>query len=271
MSLESTPRPASYIGVSGVVSPEQQHWIRQALQPAVAEGRHILLGVKAVHNTQWCDRENKYGSDHYPVGDQITGSLKAPTDYEMGIAQVYLDLKEAREQGIRNYKERFIEKLLARSASWLTGIQFDMLPWHHYDQSDFLQYVSTEVPEILLQCYGGMMRTKNPEQIAETLKAYQGLVTHVLFDASHGRGKVLDVEALKPYVEAASMLEGISVGVAGGLNADVIRSPEFRSLLEQYPHLSFDAEGGLRQDKKGLLDRKLTEAYLNAASSLVAS
>ena len=269
MALESSPEPISYIGVSGVVSPEQQLWIRDALQPAVEKGRQVLLGVKAVHNTQWWDRKNKYGPDHYPIGDQITTSLGPLEEYEMGIAQVYLDLKDARENGIKHYKEKFIERLLARSASWLTGVQFDMLPWHRYDQTNFLQAVSDEVPHVLIQCYGGIMKTKTPEQVVEILKRYQGIVTHVLFDASHGQGKVLDTEGLKPYVDAASELKGLGIGVAGGLDEHVVRSQGFRDLLAHYPALSFDAEGGLRHERKGPLVREKTEAYLEAASVVI--
>lgn len=265
--------PVPYVGVSGVVSPEQQRWIHEAAQPIIDSGRQLLLGVKAVHTTHWLEEPNTYGPEHYPVGDDITTSMSKLQDGEMGVAQVYLDLKEARLKGEKGYEEDFIEKLLGRNSAWLSGIQFDMLPWHKDDYSDLLQLIkdANSTPhDVLLQCYGKIMNQHSPAQIKELLKQYEGLADYVLLDASHGQGKRLDVEQLKPYIDELYGVDGIGLGIAGGLDAQIV-AQELPALLADYPDLSFDAEGRLRLPETGTyrLDQPTTAQYLQAAAKVI--
>lgn len=265
--------PVPYVGVSGVVSPEQQRWIHEAAQPMIDNGRQILLGVKAVHKTHWSEIENKYGPEHYPVGDDIAISISELQDGEMGVAQVYLDLKEARSSGIDSYEEEFINKLLGRNSMWLSGIQFDMLPWHKDDYSKLLQLIKDDSPiphDVLLQCYGKIMQQHSPAQIRELLKQYEGLVDYVLLDASHGQGKRLNVEQLKPYIDELYGIDGIGLGIAGGLDARIV-AQELPALLADYPELSFDAEGKLRLPETGSykLDQATTTQYLQSAAKVI--
>lgn len=267
MSVETPLKPRPYVGVSGVVSPEQQVWIRDAAVPITEKGRRLLIGVKAVDKNHWLEIRNKYGPYHYPVGDAISHSVSKLSKNEIAVAQVYLDHEAAADRGDKDYEVRFIDKLLGRCA-W-TGIQFDMLPWHEIDYTALFERIKQQAPLILLQCHGDIMKTHTPEQVVELLKPYNGLVDYVLFDASHGKGITLDTNALEPFVDAASGLSDIGLGVAGGLNAQVIQSPEFIHLLQDYPELSFDAEGGLRPNKMGALDQETTENYLSAAGRVI--
>lgn len=264
-------KPTPYVGVSGVVSPEQQLWIREEAEPIVAKGRQLLLGVKAVHKTHWLEVENKYGRDHYPVGSDITRSLGELSDDEMGVAQVFLDRKAAKNEGIKEYEKKFIEKLIARKAAWLTGIQFDKLPWHETDYTDLFAFIKSDQPRtVLLQCHGDIMDQYKDDisGLTELLKGYYGLVDYILFDASHGQGRELNPDALKPFIEAASNLEGIGVGVAGGLDQRAVLS-RLPALLREYPELSFDAEGRLRHDAQGVLDERWTRNYLQVAGHVI--
>lgn len=266
--------PVPYVGVSGVVSPEQQRWIREAAQPIIDSGRQLLLGVKAVRTTHWLEKPNTYGSEHYPVGDDIATSMLELRDGEMGIAQVYLNLKKARQAGEKGYEQKFIKKLLGRDAAWLSGIQFDMLPWHKDDYSKLLQLIKDDSPiphDVLLQCYGKIMQQHSPTQVRELLKQYEGLADYVLLDASHGQGKRLDVEQLKPYIDELYGIDGVGLGIAGGLDASVV-ADELPVLLMDYPNLSFDAEGRLRlpeQTGSHKLDQTTTTQYLQAAAEVI--
>jgi hypothetical protein len=261
------PKPVPYVGVSGVVSPEQQQWIRETAQPIIDRGRALLLGVKAVHKNHWLEIENKYGPEHYPVGKDIGGSVESTSEDELLVAQVYLDLQAAAQEGESNYEVRFIDKLLGRAA-W-TGVQFDMLPWHENEYTGLFGRIKKEAPLVLLQCHGDIMQKLSPHKVSELLRSYTGLVDYVLFDASHGKGVTLNPDALEPFVDAASELTGIGVGVAGGLDERTVLSPEFQKLLAHYPDLSFDAEGKLRPEGKGALDQDATRAYLASAARVV--
>jgi hypothetical protein len=186
-----------------------------------------------------------------------------------GTAAVYLDYKAANERGEsgQEYQDAFLEKLYQRNSGWLKGIQFDMLPWDQQAQQEMLRNIrETQGSDfkILVQCYGQMMDLYQPEHLKAVLEPLEGVVDYVLFDSSHGTGKKLDVEALEPYVEEASQLDWLAVGVAGGLNAENV-AEELAVLLRKYPDLSFDAEGNLHKTRDGSLDLQEVLEYLSIA------
>lgn len=263
-------RPRPYVGVSGVSSPKEQEHIRKVVQPIIDKDRATLFGVKATHGPQWLEQRSAlsgYSKTHYyPVGKKIKKSLNPLSKNEMGIAQVHLDPIAAAKEGIREreYEKRFIEKLVARRAVWLSGVQFDRLDWDTYNYTELLQQVKNEVGTVILQCHGEIMQRHTPGQVVERLKLYEGLVDHVLFDASEGRGIPMQPQKLKPFVNAVYSIPDLGVGVAGGLDDRYIIS-RLGTLLSDFPDLSFDAEGKLRADDKKKLDKAKIARYLRAA------
>ena len=273
--MRMSERPQSYVGVSGVVSPEQQYRLEQYKLPLMAVDRKLLLGVKAVHKTQWLDTPNKYGPTWYPIGDTIADSVRPATGNSMLAAQVYLDLAEARRQGITDYPARFMEKLIQRTGGWLDAVQFDLLPWDDQDYSELFEEMILAKPDldILLQCQGPIMDAHSPQEIAKRLEYYKQYVSYVLFDASHGTGTRLDTNALRPYVAEASEKDWLGVGVAGGLSGAVVEQ-DLPELLGDYPHLSFDAEGSLHENldpNNKRLTLTSVDHYLSTAVSVISN
>lgn len=263
-------RPKPYVGVSGVISQQQQRELTEIASPLLAHGRRLALGVKAVRNTQWLDRENKFGSQWYPVGDDIASALTA--DDQLRVAQIYLDQKQAREMGEQQYERRFVDKLLQRTGDMFSGVQFDLLPWDSANYTELFTHIKAERPDmaILLQAYRGQMENLGPDELLRRLRWYGDLVDYVLFDASHGTGVTLDTEALATFVEPAHRHTSYGIGVAGGLNGAVVRD-RLSPLLERYPDLSFDAEGQLHKTADGSLDMSVTRDYLEAAEQAIAA
>jgi hypothetical protein len=265
-----TERPKPYVGVSGVVSPEQQSELNEIAMPLFDHGRRLALGVKAVRNTQWLDRENKFGRLWYPVGEEIAGTLKK--DDHLRVAQVYLDQSQARFLGEKDYEKRFVDKLLNRTGDMLNGIQFDMLPWDSEGYKELFGHIKAERPEmtILLQAHRGQMEKHGPNELLRRLSWYHDQIDYVLFDASHGTGKTLDVDALVQFVAPAYRRTHFGIGVAGGLDGPTVET-ELPKLLEQFPDLSFDAEGKLHTDtlSTGALNMKVTKEYLEAAERAI--
>lgn len=241
-------RPKPYVGVSGVVNPEQQAVLRRAALPLEKVGRSLAIGVKAVRKTQWHDTENKYGAEWYPVGEAISGCVVASDDRELRVAQIFLDQKEARQCSEENYEKCFIDKLLGRAGLSLNGIQFDMLPWDSEWHGGVLGHIRKSQPDykIILQAHKAQMEQHGPSELIDRLKPYacNGLVDYVLFDASHGTGTELDIETLKRFVDEAYTRTNLGVGIAGGLDAGVV-ARQLPAILKNYPDLSFDAEGKL--------------------------
>lgn len=284
-------RPRSYVGVSGVVcykdvqpsglvvTEPQQLFVEGHAQRAglYDTDRLLLLGVKATHKAQFQDRENKYGREWYPVGEQeFARALVAKDEHSrtLGVAQMYLDINHVMNS---EYRKVFMRRIAERGRAWLEAIQFDMLPWHNNDDMpDFLDKLRQNHPDIsvLLQCHGPAMEQLGEKGAAQRLGRYAGLLDYVLFDSSHGTGTRMDTGRLDGFLEEAyssEALEGTGFSVAGGLNAEVVRE-DLPVLLEKYPDLSWDAEGQLHPLNnvgKRPLQMDAVKDYLQASVDII--
>lgn len=271
-------RPQPYVGVSGVVSLEQQTEIIDTFHESELPnyGRRLLLGVKAVHKTQYLDIENKYGPEWYPVGEEAFANAVAPspdTTKSANIAQVYLDTDHV---GDPAYRDAFSRRIMERGASWLNGVQFDMLPWHDdAAMLPFLEQLKSEYDtQLLLQCHSEAMETLGPREVVRRLGRYAHILDYILFDASHGKGVRLNTEALRPFVDEAyssGKLESVGIAAAGGLNAMVVRD-DLPELVNKYPDLSWDAEGQLHPvntQGRRPLDRQAVREYFDASATVL--
>jgi len=266
-----------YIGVSGVVSPEMQSSLEEIANTVGIheKGRLLALGVKAVHKTQFLDIENKYGADWYPVGEEsFKHALRHdnPNPNTIAVAQAYLDVEYV---GNKDYREMFLKRIVERGRPWLQAIQFDMLPWDTNNETlDFLEKVKEQNVEVFLQVHKNAMESLGPNGVIRRLGHYTNLIDYLLFDSSHGTGKRLDSSILSPFIATAydSLdLSKTGIALAGGLNGQVVRE-DLPRLIEQYPNLSWDAEGQLHpmnKDCKRPLDLGVTEDYLRASSEIL--
>lgn len=273
-------RPNAYIGISGVVNPEQQTYyegIAAALDFPTLK-RRLLLGVKAVHKTQFFDTENKYGSEWYPIGEQPFATALKPRDeaatHSLAIAQTYFEPEYIGNPG---YRDHFVQRILTRGAPWIDGIQFDMLPWHNNPAMlPFLQQLKERSgTQLLLQAHKPAMDELGPEGVVAALAPFASSLDYLLFDASHGTGKKLDVDSLRHFIEAAyqhKALGHIGIALAGGLSAQVVEEA-LPPIVADFPDISWDAEGQLHpvqpDSKARPLDRAITTNYLAASRSIL--
>ena len=170
------------------------------------------------------------------------------------------------------YLNAFTTTAFNHTSSWLTHIQFDMLPWDT-DPGRVLEEIEALASiglGVILQAHGPAMRTLGPQGCARALSPFAPSLSHVLFDASHGTGKRLDAAALAPFLDAAASsqaLAHVGLGVAGGL--DVATVPSLAPLLVDHPDLSWDAEGRLHPERPNgarPLDMDAVNAYLRASA-----
>jgi hypothetical protein len=240
-------RKIPYVGVSGVVNPAQQAEIHLEAGFDMREnGRRIGFGVKATHTPQWLDQPDEFGPKWYPVGsgDFQKALLNMSSSYN--IAQMYLDPETLRTDP--TYGQRFVEKVMQRGARHLDAIQFDMLPFDK-DGADLSGSIAAVGPlDLIVQAHSRIMQN-GPQATLEMIKRLTDEIEYVLFDASHGTGKTLDVEALKPFLDAAYNDPdfadfGTNFAIAGGLDAETVAAylPE---LVREFPELSWDAEAKL--------------------------
>lgn len=272
-------RPQPYVGVSGVVNHEQQQELIDAFHESGLPnyGRRLLLGIKAVHKTQFLDIENKFGPEWYPIGeDQFANAVAASNDTteSANIAQLYLD---ANYVGDPTYRDTFSRRVIQRGAPWLNGVQFDLLPWHNdAEMLPFLERLKSEHDDmqILLQCHGEAMEQLGPDEVVRQLGRYAHILDNVLFDASHGKGVRLNTAALRPFLDAAyssSKLASVGMVGAGGLNAAVVRD-DLPQLVNEFTDLSWDTEGQMHPvnaQGKRPLDMPTVRDYFGASATVL--
>lgn len=268
-----------YVGVSGVVSKEQQN---ELIDISVTSGlpahRRLLLGVKATHKTQYLDVTNKYGTQWYPVGqDAFNDALSPDTLSTYNVAQLYLEPEFIRKDP--RYPSEFIQKIAKRGARVLDALQFDMLPYHENPQlwSHTIDTVRSLDLGVIIQSHAGAME-KGPERAVEDLVRLSDFsgIDFVLFDASHGTGKEMDSDTLKYFLEAAYSdpeLEdkGTNFGIAGGLDEYTVQT-HLPAILKDFPDISWDAEGRLHaRDGVGALDMNKVKQYLGTSAWALAN
>ncbi|KXK08772.1 MAG: hypothetical protein UZ21_OP11001000325 [Microgenomates bacterium OLB22] len=108
------------------------------------------------------------------------------------------------------------------------------------------------------------------DELVERVSSYIGLAQYVLLDKSMGQGLPMNPAELAPYLRAlrrAFPLLGLAV--AGGLGPDTVEL--VRPLVEEFPDLSWDAQGRLRPSGSALdpIDWDLAAEYLIKGMALV--
>ena len=269
-----TERPRPYIGISGVVNTEQQtRLLDHFASEGLSKERLLALGVKATHNTQYLDQENKHGSEWYPVGESVFAQALEPSANSLNVAQVFFNPADVKDA---EYKQEFIGRIRRRGAKWLDAIQFDLLPWHEDEALlTFVEQIKYETDfKILLQAHGESMRELGPKGVIRALGSYAHALDYVLFDSSHGQGVRLDTDVLIPFLDAAygsDELQSVGFAVAGGLNSKIV-TEDLPELVRRYPGLSWDAEGQLHPvNSRGTrpLDIAAANSYITAAAEVL--
>lgn len=106
-----------------------------------------------------------------------------------------------------------------------------------------------------------------PFEIANRLWDYVGLVDALLLDMSGGEGRPLDLRTARQYLSAFREVGlPFALGVAGGLGPGSLES--IQALLEEFPDLSWDAQGRLR-NADNELDLEAVGSYLEQSFALV--
>lgn len=259
----------NYVGVSGVGTPEQQAAVESQFQGSeLSTSRKLLLGVKATTKIQVDEVDSRKGRNWFPVGDELRTAL-SPGDDSLKVLQLYAD----DWTDLDGRAIPLIENSLARSESWVDGLQYDLLPWFTEESSVHIikRYAHGTVISgpVIVQCHGDIMQTATPEQLLERLKCVEGYITHVLFDASEGRGLTMDADTLSRWVEVVQKSDlDINVTIAGGLGSEETAGLLI-PVLKRFDDISWDAESRLHTNN--ILDSYKVAQYLKDSQRSLAS
>ncbi len=263
-----------YIGISGVVGPEQQYAIEVITEEfSVSDlGRFVALGIQATIKTQVRNEENRSGTRYFPVGDDIRGAAVKSHDGTRN----YVHIALAHDLPPDNTLNRFlIEQAHVRTESWIDGIQINAARMHGPGDNDALrrvcEFVRLKSPNqpIVLQIHPGML--VYPDFLPRMVEDYTDLIDYALVDTSMGNGTPYDVIKVQATLRALSdQRPRFGLGVAGGLSAENV-DQLFGPLLEEFPDLSCDAQGRLRKMEGGysVLDLEAVRGYISACADVI--
>lgn len=274
---ESAPEP--YTGLSSVMRLGKQVPLEQAaVYSKLLEKRLLFLFVKAGHKTQMEDRPNRKGYEWYPVGGQLRDSMSVSSNFPNDRVRLMVQATMHKDYvSDPAYRERFINRIKERAGGWFDGFQLDQMP---IDTDlvliDDLARLRDEDLIVILQCHRRLMEELGPKGVVEKLGAFAraGAMDYVLFDGSEGKGRMLDTEQMRPFLEEAyesADLARVGKAVAGGLDGPRVRAL-LPPLLALFPDLSWDAESRLHDEGpvgNWFLDLDKAEDYVLASAQIL--
>ena len=248
------PAPARpYVGITGFMSRGEVDHVLQAWP--VDSNFSLMVGVLASSKTL-AGLTNKWPNRYPRIGE---------------IAGIFPD--DARSLNLIHYAtdtpDRLSEELLRLqrlSGPRLHGFQLNV-PWP--ETGELAKYLQASPGSYIVLQLGSRALDQvahDPTQLRNQLVRYVGLISSVLVDTSGGLGRSLDAEVLRNILTAIRPLP-LGLGVAGGLSANSIGL--LGNLPKEFPGLSIDAEGRLRDPRTDHLVADEAGAFLEAAQGVL--
>ncbi len=248
------PRP--YIGVTGFMDAKEVEEIISEVPP---DSKYdLMVGVLASQKTM-AGEKNKW-PNRYPAPEKIRdifiGDLFA-------LSLVHYNTKN---------QDSLLDQLLrinAIAGPFFQGFQLN-LAWPNPRIIEAYTNICSPGQRIVLQIGSGafQMMENSPAKLAKKVKEYDVIVDYVLLDPSGGYGIPLVAEEIRPFLaELHSTHFGrMRFGIAGGLSSLTMHLIE--PLIAEFPGLSIDAEGRLR-DQNDNLNLVTTKAYVREALKML--
>jgi hypothetical protein len=149
--------------------------------------------------------------------------------------------------------------------AWPSPKDIDLYHCHtryRYTQCDVSRKIVLQIGKRAFE-----MINNSPRELASRVAEYKYLVDYVLLDPSGGLGIPFNTDVARSYLEVLRAKDlGMGFGIAGGLSPTTLNLIE--PLIDDFPDLSIDAEGKLR-DSEDHLDPNLTREYIRKAFKLL--
>lgn len=246
-----------YIGVTGFTSKDEALRVLEATPPT--GDRLLMVGVLASSKTLRGEK-NKW-PNRYPAVQKIAGIF--PDDPRA------LNLIHYSTDDPATLFSQMLE-LTSLAGTNFHGFQLNCA-WP--PQSE-LQHFRNAYPEakIVLQIGERSLEMVGHSAYGLSIKLfmeYKGLIDYVLLDGSAGRGQILEMEKVRRYLYVLQTLPiPIDLGIAGGLSPQSL--PLIEPLMRDFPDLSIDAEGRLR-DSNDQLTIITVKEYVRLALEITSS
>jgi len=293
---EQNRRPEPYIGVSGIVNSEQQEQIEAMADNLglISLKRKLLLGVEATHKTQYNNEPNAFGSNYYPVGNEIRTAIASKEDSNnpntMRIVKLAVDTIHMADS---EYRRNITQSIFNRTDKWVDGVQFSKLPWHtNSEMIEYLESIKANYStKILLKVQESTMMELGANRLVDKLEDYADIIDYLVLDSNSSAGRrfidnsslseidqpSFGVDRLSHFLHAvykSRKLGSIGIALAGGLDSNVV-SKGLGKIILDHPDLSWDGEDKLhpviaeRKTSRRPLNMKITEEYMKSSVELL--
>jgi hypothetical protein len=153
----------------------------------------------------------------------------------------------------------------------IRAVQLDMT-WPDPGQVAHAVHTSRKTLEVILQVGTTAFEDagNEPQEIANRLRDYETIISHVLLDRSVGQGIPLEPDVLLPFIRVIRQeFPALGIVVAGGLGPGTLGA--LCPILAEFPEISIDAQGRLRPSGNSLdrINWEFAKQYLIGALGLL--
>lgn len=244
-----------YVGITGFMSPTEVFGVLDSTDLKKAD-RMLMVGVLASSKSLQ-GIPNKWPG-RYPAIGEVANIFP---DNEDCLNLVHFNTKEP---------ESLLSQLLLvteLASNHFNGFQLNITWPSARVLEDYKDLHNDKV--IVLQIGSGAFEkvSHSPEKLAEKVHEYTGLIDYVLLDPSGGTGQPFNPDIARSYLEALSVkTNDFGLGVAGGLSPTTLDLVE--PLVKDFPDLSIDAEGRLRNEADDSLNIETARDYVKKSLEL---
>lgn len=242
--------PTPYIGVTGFMRAEE---VQIALSALSHPRRELMVGVLASAKTMRGE-PNKW-PNRFPRVETIC-DIFLEDPHALNLIHFATD--------DRNTIDAQLKRMIELGGEHLDGFQLNMVwPDPNLLRRTFANHHLRVVLQIGTTAFKQM--DANPQTLAKHLDEYKELVTDILFDLSGGLGTALNADAGLPVLRAVHERHPeLGLGIAGGLSAETMYLIDL--VAQEFPDVSIDAEGKIRDNADASLNLTMTTAYIQAAA-----
>ncbi|MES2985964.1 MAG: hypothetical protein V4686_02450 [Patescibacteria group bacterium] len=250
-----------YIGITDFMNYEQVERMLAVFEANKKPGQNRRLHVGVMMSYKTLNKTETKWSKAFPANDDIRHIFQS--------SETMNCLHYADYEGVDVWRN--LAKAIEFGGYLIDALQLDMV-WPDPVAISTAVHTSRKFPEVILQIGKNAMEEagNDPAQVVERLQDYNGIIHHVLLDKSMGRGLGMDAVGLLPYARAIrDAYPDLGLAVAGGLGPNTMGL--VKPLLEEFPHISIDAQGQLRPSGNALdpIDWDMAEKYIVNALALL--
>lgn len=248
-----------YIGVTGFMSQQEVHFLREHVPPEPWGGYDLMAGILVGSKTLRGEPNRHPG--RFPKIEQVRHILYQDP-HVLWLIHFHTEKPEALQWELC--------EVIERAGECCNGIQLNVVWPDPQVVENYWQFLSarSQNPRIVLQVGGRALRQtgNDPQEVARRVCTYweTGSITDVLIDPSGGLGLAFDPSVATAYLSVLKeQCPGLGLGIAGGLSASSLHLIE--PLIPCFPRLNIDAEGRLRNATDDSLNLAETIAYVSSA------